>query len=82
MTCDHGFFVLALVGVALLLVHEETEEAVGEDGPRVYQLGSSCRFTMDMVCCSEGLGYSDAGVRQGEFVLCCIAARPKHRSSR
>jgi hypothetical protein len=56
MTCDHGFFVLEPVGVALRLAHEETEEAVGEDGPRVYQLGSSCRFTIDMVCCSEGLG--------------------------
>jgi hypothetical protein len=47
--------VVALVGVAPRLAHDETEEAVGEDGPRGYQLGSSCRFTIDMVCCSEGL---------------------------
>lgn len=46
---------LVLVGVALRLVHEETEEAVGEEGPRWYQLGSSCRLSMDTVCCSEGL---------------------------
>lgn len=56
MTWDHGFLVFEFVGVALRLAHEETEEAVGEEGPRVYQLGSSWRLTMDMVCCSDGLG--------------------------
>lgn len=50
MTCDHGFFVFVFVGVALRLAEEETDEEVGEDGPREYQVGSSCKFTMDMVC--------------------------------
>jgi hypothetical protein len=39
-----------VVGVVLRLVVEDTDEAVGDGGPRLYQVGSSCRFTMDMVC--------------------------------
>lgn len=55
---NHGLFVLTPVGVALRLVHEETEEAVGDGGPREYHVGSSCRLTMDTVCCKLycGLG--------------------------
>lgn len=55
MTFDQGL--LEVVGVALRLVVDETEEAVGDGGPRLaYQVGSSWRFTMDMVwerlyCC-------------------------------
>lgn len=48
MTLDQGL--LEVVGVALRLVVEDTDEAVGEGGPRLYQVGSSWRFTMDMVC--------------------------------
>lgn len=49
ITLDHGLF--DVVGVVLRLVQEETDEAVGDGGPRlVYQVGSSCKFTMDMVC--------------------------------
>lgn len=48
ITLDQGLF--DVVGVLLRLVVEETEEAVGEGGPRVgYQVGSSCRFSMDIV---------------------------------
>jgi hypothetical protein len=52
MTFDHGLL-LTVVGVALRLVQDDAEEAVGEDGPRfVYHVGdSSWRLTMDMVCC-------------------------------
>jgi hypothetical protein len=47
---DHGLLFVA-VGVEVRLVLDETEEAVGDDGPRfVYQVASSCRFTMEMVC--------------------------------
>jgi len=46
---DHGLF--EFVGVALRLVVEDTEEAVGDEGGRgKCQDWSSCRFTMDMVC--------------------------------
>lgn len=74
---DHGLL-LVVVGVVLLLLYDDTEDAVGEDGPRfVYQLCSSWRFTIEMVwfkpCC--GLGYSTAGFRHGELALCCITAR-------
>jgi hypothetical protein len=49
MTLAQGLFVV--VGVVLLLVVEDTDEAVGDGGPRLYHdVGSSCRFTMDMVC--------------------------------
>jgi hypothetical protein len=48
MTLDQGLF--EVVGVALRLVVEETDEAVGEGGPRLYHVGSSCRFTIDIVC--------------------------------
>jgi hypothetical protein len=76
---NHGLFVLELVGVALRLVQDETEEAVGDGGPRVYHVSPSCRLTMDTVCCRLycGLVYSDAGVRHGELEGCCIAARLK-----
>ena len=48
MTLDQGLF--DVVGVALRLVVDETDDAVGDGGPRLeYQVGSSCRFTMDMV---------------------------------
>lgn len=49
MTLDQGLL-FVVVGVALRLVDVETEEAVGEEGPRLYQVGSSCRLTMDIVC--------------------------------
>ena len=50
MTFDQGLF--EVVGVVLRLVAEDTEDAVGDEGPRLaYQVGSSCRFTIDMVCC-------------------------------
>lgn len=46
---DQGLL-LVVVGVALRLVQEETEEAVGDEGPRfVYHVWSSWRLTMDMV---------------------------------
>lgn len=84
MVFNHGLLVLDEVGVALRLVQDETEEAVGDGGARVYQFGSSCRFTIDTVCCRLywGLAYSDAVVRQGELEPCCIAARMKSRSIR
>lgn len=50
MIFNHGLLVLEVVGVALRLVQEETDEAVGDGGPRLYQFGSSCKFTIDMVC--------------------------------
>jgi hypothetical protein len=51
MTLDQGLL-LTVVGVALRLVQDEADEAVGEEGPRlVYHVGSSWRFTMDIVCC-------------------------------
>lgn len=48
MTFDHGLL-FVVVGVVLRLVDVETEEDVGE-GARLYQVDSSCRFTMDIVC--------------------------------
>lgn len=48
MTFDHGLL-FVVVGVVLRLVEVETEEDVGE-GARLYQVDSSCRFTMDTVC--------------------------------
>jgi len=51
MLFNHGLLVLEPVGVALRLVQDETEEAVGDGGPRVYHVCSSCRLTMDTVCC-------------------------------
>jgi hypothetical protein len=45
---DQGL--LDVVGVVLLLVVDDTEEAVGDGGPRfAYQVGSSWRLTIDMV---------------------------------
>jgi hypothetical protein len=87
MLFNQGLLVLAPVGVALRLVDPETVEAVGEGGqggPRVYQVCSSWRLTMDTVCCRLycGFAYSGAGVRHGELELCCIAARGKRRSIR
>jgi hypothetical protein len=49
MTLDQGLL-FVVVGVALRLVDVETEEDVGEDGPRLYQVGSSCKLTMEIVC--------------------------------
>lgn len=50
-TLDHGL--LDVVGVALRLVVEETEEAVGEGGPRLKcHVGSPWRLTMEKVCWS------------------------------
>lgn len=50
MMFDHGLLFVA-VGVGLRLVHDETEEAVGEDGPRfVYHVASSCKLTIEIVC--------------------------------
>lgn len=51
MLFNHGLLVLTPVGVALRLVHEDTDEAVGDGGPREYQVGSSCRLSIDTVCC-------------------------------
>lgn len=51
MLFNHGLLVMPTVGVALRLVHEETEEAVGDGGAREYHVGSSCRLTIDTVCC-------------------------------
>jgi hypothetical protein len=48
MTLAQGLFVV--VGVVLRLVVEETDEAVGDGGPRLYHVGSSFRFTIEMVC--------------------------------
>jgi hypothetical protein len=79
MMLDHGLLFVA-VGVGLRLVQDETDEAVGEDGPRfAYHVASSCKLTMEIVCWRLywGFGYSIAGFRHGEFELCCIAARPK-----
>jgi hypothetical protein len=45
---DQGL--LLVVGVVLRLVDEATDETDGDDGPLWYHVGSSCRFTMDMVC--------------------------------
>lgn len=48
MILDQGL--LDVVGVALRLVVDETDDAVGDGGPRLaYQVGSSWRFTIDMV---------------------------------
>jgi hypothetical protein len=76
MILTHGLLVLLEVGVVLrlVLVHEETEEDVGDGGPRVYH-GPSCRLAIDTVCWRLycGLAYSLAWVRQGEFEVCCMA---------
>lgn len=76
MLFNQGLLVFTPVGVALRLVQDETEEAVGDEGPRVYQVCSSCRLTIDTVCCRLycGLTYSDGGARHGELEWCCIAA--------
>jgi hypothetical protein len=50
MLLDHGLLFVA-VGVGLRLAQEETDEAVGEEGPRLaYHVASSCKLTIDMVC--------------------------------
>jgi hypothetical protein len=49
ITFDQGLL-FVVVGVALRLVDVDTEEDVGEDGPRLYQVGSSCKLTMEIVC--------------------------------
>jgi hypothetical protein len=50
MTLDHGLLFVA-VGVEVRLVLEETDDAVGDEGPRfVYHVASSCKFTIEMVC--------------------------------
>jgi hypothetical protein len=50
MMFDHGLLFIA-VGVEVRLVLDETDEAVGDDGPRLlYHVASSCKFTMDIVC--------------------------------
>jgi hypothetical protein len=47
---DHGLL-LVVVGVVLRLVHDETDEAVGDDGPRLaYHVASSCKLTIEIVC--------------------------------
>jgi hypothetical protein len=82
MIFDHGLL-FVVVGVVLLLVQDETDDAVGDDGPRFeYHVASSCKLTIEIVCCRLywGFGYSTAGFRHGEFELCCIAAVPKSRS--
>lgn len=48
ITFDHGLL-LVVVGVALRLVEVDTEDAVGEEGPLLYHVGSSWRFTIDIV---------------------------------
>jgi hypothetical protein len=48
ITFDQGLF--EIVGVVLRLLVEDTEEAVGDGGPRLkLHAGSSRRFTMDKV---------------------------------
>lgn len=50
MMFDHGLLFVA-VGVEVRLVLDETDEAVGEDGPLfVYHVASSCKFTIEIVC--------------------------------
>jgi hypothetical protein len=50
MMFDHGLLFVA-VGVEVRLVLDDTDEAVGDDGPRfVYHVASSCKFTIDIVC--------------------------------
>lgn len=49
ITFDQGLL-FVVVGVALRLVDVETEDDVGDDGPRLYHVGSSCRLTMEIVC--------------------------------
>ncbi len=49
ITLDQGLL-FVVVGVALRLVEVDTEDAVGEEGPRLNQVGSSCRLTMEIVC--------------------------------
>jgi hypothetical protein len=73
ITFDQGLL-LVVVGVALRLVDVDTEDAVGEDGPRLYQVGSSCKLTMDIVCdrLYWALEGSPDGIRHGEFDECCI----------
>jgi hypothetical protein len=83
ITLDHGLF--DVVGVALRLVVEDTDDSVGEDGRPGYHVGSPCRSTIEAVCWRLNLcwGYFDAGdsgTRQGELELCCISAELKSRS--
>lgn len=49
ITLDQGLL-FVVVGVVLRLVEVETEEEVGEEGPRLYQVGSSCKLTIEIVC--------------------------------
>lgn len=51
MMLAHGFELAGFVGVALLLA-EDVEEAVGEGGERggQCQVGSSCKFNIELVC--------------------------------
>ena len=49
MIFDHGLL-LTVVGVRLRLVCDETDDAVGEEPRFVYQVWSSWRLTMEMVC--------------------------------
>ena len=81
MMFDHGLL-FVVVGVVLRLVQDETDEAVGEEGPRfAYHVASSCKLTIEIVCWRLywGFGYSTAGFRHGEFELCCISARAQSR---
>ena len=49
MMFDHGLL-FVVVGVVLRL-QEETSEIVGDEGPRLaYQVASSCKLTIEMVC--------------------------------
>jgi hypothetical protein len=49
ITFDQGLL-FVVVGVALRLVEVETEDDVGDEGPRLYHVGSSCKLTMEIVC--------------------------------
>lgn len=49
ITFDQGLLFM-VVGVALRLVEVETEDDVGDEGPRLYHVGSSCKLTMEIVC--------------------------------
>lgn len=74
---DHGLL-LMFVGVVLPLVQDDTDEAVGDEGPRLpYHVASSCKLTIEIVCerLYWGFGCSTTGFRHGEFELCCIPAR-------
>lgn len=49
---DHGLlFVVVGVVLRLPVVQDETDEAVGDEGPRLeYHVASSCKLTMEIVC--------------------------------